>query len=269
LQGNRKTIMALWQSISWYIFGIAAAVVSFLVLIRRDTLILQQDRRRRIFAVVVLFILPIVVAVLMAPDRAVPNAALLPAQVASTAQPVTENSEWGFVNRVFPANHPPIGAADVSANAGMASARAEASAAELADTVQREPGNSAAWFALGQARRVARDFAAAAQAYESGLKLDGRNADAWADYADALASANGRSLQGKPAEAIKRALVLAPKHLKGLWLAASLEMEQQHYAQALEVWQTLRATLAAGSPDIAVIDSNIAEARQLASGKVP
>jgi hypothetical protein len=262
--------MVLWQSISWYIFGIAAAVAAGLILVRRDALVLQPGRRKRIFAAVGLVILPVMMTILSAPHKSAPNAAPFPAQGVAAIQPVAaESSEWGFINRVFPPNHPPIGGADVGAGAGMASARAEASAAELADVVKREPGNSAAWFALGQARRVARDFSSAAQAYESGLKLDGKNADAWADYADALASANGRSLQGKPAEAIKRALVLEPKHLKGLWLAASLEIEQRHYAPALEVWQKLRAALPDGSPDIAVIDSNIAEARQLASGKEP
>jgi cytochrome c-type biogenesis protein CcmH len=71
---------------------------------------------------------------------------------------------------------------------------------------------------------------------------------------------------GKPAEAIKRALALQPDHLKALWLAASLDLEQRRYGDALKSWQRLRAALPAGSPDAAVIDANIEEARQLASG---
>ena len=98
------------------------------------------------------------------------------------------------------------------------------------------------------------------------MKLDEGNADAWANYADALASANNRRLAGEPARAIARALALQPQHLKGLWLAASLDMELHKYSLALERWQQLRAALPAGSPDVAIIDANIAEARELVAG---
>ncbi len=61
-----------------------------------------------------------------------------------------------------------------------------------------------------------------------------------------------------------RALRLEPNHLKGLWLAASLDLEERRYTAALARWQQLRAALPAGSPDAAIIDANIDEARQLA-----
>ena len=138
------------------------------------------------------------------------------------------------------------------------------SAAELQAVTRREPKNVEAWLALARAHRIAREFAPAATAYEAALKLDPRNADAWADYADALASANGRSLVGKPATAIDHALRLDPNHLKGLWLGASLDLEQHHYTEALARWQKLRSVLPEGSPDASIIDANIAEARQLA-----
>jgi cytochrome c-type biogenesis protein CcmH/NrfG len=65
------------------------------------------------------------------------------------------------------------------------------------------------------------------------------------------------------AKAVARALALQPKHLKGLWLAASLDMELRKYSAALGRWQQLRAALPEGSPDAAIIDANIAEARGL------
>ena len=68
--------------------------------------------------------------------------------------------------------------------------------------------------------------------------------------------------QAKPAKAIARALALQPKHLKGLWLAASLDMELPKYHDALGRWQQLRAALPEGSPDVAIIDANIAEAQR-------
>ncbi|MEN9704879.1 MAG: c-type cytochrome biosis protein CcmI, partial [Pseudomonadota bacterium] len=148
--------------------------------------------------------------------------------------------------------------------AGTAIGRAQAAAAQLEDTVRRNPKDATAWFSLAQSRRTARDFEKANEAYDKALGLDPRNADAWADYADSLASSGGRTLAGKPAKAIERALALNPNHVKALWLAASLSLEQKKYADALAQWQRLRAVLPPNSPDASIIDSNISEARALA-----
>jgi cytochrome c-type biogenesis protein CcmH/NrfG len=142
--------------------------------------------------------------------------------------------------------------------------RAQQTAAQLEEAVRRNPKDAVSWFGLAQARRVAREFDRANEAYARALALDPTNADAWADYADSLASAGGRSLTGKPAQAVERALEINPNHVKGLWLSASLALEQHRYKDALSQWQRLRAALAPGSPDIAIIDANVAEAQQLA-----
>jgi cytochrome c-type biogenesis protein CcmH len=139
------------------------------------------------------------------------------------------------------------------------------SVAQMEAATRAAPGNPAHWLALAQTQRLARDYPAAVKAYAEALKLDDSNADAWADYADALASASNRKLAGEPAKAVERALALQPKHLKGLWLAASLDMELRKYSDALGRWQQLRAALPEGSPDVAIIDANIAEARGLSS----
>ncbi len=158
----------------------------------------------------------------------------------------------------------PAQAPVVAAGADTAIGRAEQAAAQLADAVRRNPKDASSWFELAQARRIARDYGRANEAYEKALALEPRNADAWADYADSLASTGDRSLAGKPAKAVERALALNPNHVKALWLAASLSLEQKRYKDALGQWQRLRAALPAGSPDIAIIDANIAEARGLA-----
>lgn len=160
-------------------------------------------------------------------------------------------------------------AAQAVAGPDTAIGRAEQAAAQLADAVRRNPKDAASWFELAQARRIARDYDRANEAYEKALALEPRNAEAWADYADSLASTGSRSLAGKPAKAIERALALNPNHVKALWLAASLSLEQKRYKDALSQWQRLRAALPAGSPDIAIIDANITEARGLAGSAAP
>ena len=91
-------------------------------------------------------------------------------------------------------------------------------------------------------------------------------ADAWADYADALASSTS-SLRGEPASAVAKALELEPRHAKALWLKASLEHEEQHYSAAVHTWETLLALVPQDSSDANIIRANIAEATRLAGRK--
>lgn len=113
--------------------------------------------------------------------------------------------------------------------------------------------------------RRKREFDQACALYAAVVAQHGMTADAWADYADAQASASGR-LAGAPARAIEAALALEPGHAKALWLRASLEHEEHRYADALTTWRRLLAVVPAGSSDAKIIQSNIAEAARLAAG---
>lgn len=92
------------------------------------------------------------------------------------------------------------------------------------------------------------------------------NADSWADYADALASA-GSSLKGAPADALAKALALEPQHPKALWLKASLEHEEHRYRDAVSTWRNLLAVVPTGTSDARIIEANIAEATRLAASQ--
>lgn len=125
---------------------------------------------------------------------------------------------------------------------------------------------SAQLLAQANAERLKRNFSAAQAAYEKVIAQNGMTADAWADYADVLATTrSGASrLSGAPATAIDRALALDPNHPKALWLKASLAHEEQRYSDSLAIWQRLRAVIGDNATDARIIDANIAEARQLA-----
>jgi hypothetical protein len=251
------------QSILFYLFGVVAAIAAFAILVpvREGSL---RSGRYRILAAAVLVLPALMLTLLMgrtapASDPVAGNE--LPPVGTSTD---LQGDDWGMITHALLGGPPPNSGAAQTPVTGNATTRAQLSAAELEKSVKRDPRDVEAWLALGRAHRIAREFPQAATAYEAALKLDSRNADAWADYADALASASGRSLLGKPAEAIGKAIAIDPTHLKGLWLAASLDLEQQKYSEALAKWQRLRAALPAGSPDAAIIDDNIREAKQLA-----
>jgi tetratricopeptide (TPR) repeat protein len=129
---------------------------------------------------------------------------------------------------------------------------------------QAAPGNAREWLALAAARRRSRDYAGAREAYSQVIQRNAMTADSWADYADALASLPGGSLGGEAESAIQRALSLDPNHPKALWLEASHAYEEHRYSDALVLWKRLRAVLREDSPDVGIVDANIAESAQLA-----
>jgi cytochrome c-type biogenesis protein CcmH/NrfG len=245
-----------------FLMGAAAAVAAIAILVPARSLPLRAGPLPRLAAALTL-VVPLLVVMLVAMKTGSSQSNEgneLP--LASAASSSSSEGDWSSVAHAF--GGPPPGAANASG--APVEQRAEMSVAQMEAATRAAPENPAHWLALAQTQRLARDYPAAVKAYAAALKLDDKNADAWADYADALASANNRKLSGEPAKAVARVLALQPKHLKGLWLAASLDMELQKYSDALGRWQQLRAALPEGSPDVAIIDANIAEAKGLASG---
>jgi cytochrome c-type biogenesis protein CcmH len=148
--------------------------------------------------------------------------------------------------------------------AASAPVRSDADRKDLERRVASNARDQDAWLGLANLKRQQHDYVGARAAFERVIALKAMTADSWADYADVLGSQAGGSLAGEPAGAIDRALALDPQHPKALWLKASLAHSERHYAAALALWQQLRGVLPADSPDIRIIDSNIAEATQLA-----
>ena len=130
--------------------------------------------------------------------------------------------------------------------------------------VAASPADAQAWLGLAASRRSQRDFSGAVAAYDKVKALNGMTPDAWADYADALASQPGGSLRGPAADAIEQALKMDKSHAKALWLKATLAINEQRYSDAATLWQRLRSVLPPESPDIRIIDANIEEAQALA-----
>jgi cytochrome c-type biogenesis protein CcmH/NrfG len=248
-----------------FLSGAAAAFAALAILIPIRNVALRAGPLPRLAAGVVL-VVPLLLVTLVTLNLGSESGADNELPIALSTSPVGDDGDWSSVAHTF--GSPSTSTASTSS--APVEQRAEMSVAQMEAATRAAPANPAHWLALAQTQRLARDYPAAVKAYAAALKLDDRNADAWADYADALASANNRRLAGEPAKAIARTLALQPKHLKGLWLAASLDMEQRQYAAALGRWQELRAALPEGSSDIAIIDANIAEAKGLAgvAGKV-
>ena len=138
---------------------------------------------------------------------------------------------------------------------------------KLADRLKQNPNDAQGWTMLARSYMMQERFSDAASAYEKLTTLNVNDADAWADYAEALALANGQNLAGKPSEAINRALQINPKHQKALDLSGSAAYQAGDYKKAIEQWQTLLKLLPPGSDELKTVTDQISRTKALAASK--
>jgi cytochrome c-type biogenesis protein CcmH len=129
----------------------------------------------------------------------------------------------------------------------------------LAQRLKSHPDNAEGWVLLARSYQALGRFPDAADAYAHAAALIPDNAAMLADYADALAMAQGRKLAGKPAALAQRALAIDPNHRKALALAATAALEARDLDGALAYWRRLRAQFPEASDDAKQITGIIAE----------
>jgi cytochrome c-type biogenesis protein CcmH len=137
-------------------------------------------------------------------------------------------------------------------------------AGRLAARMEKEPDNVEGWIMLGRSYTALEQFADAARAYGNAVARSGSDAALLADYADALAMARGRSLEGEPEKIILRALAVDPQNVKALALAGTAAFERRDYAAAVGYWERILKIVPEDSEFVPSVHSNIAEARELA-----
>ena len=165
------------------------------------------------------------------------------------------------------ANSPAIPATAPAQPGMMSQQQIAANVDKLAERLKQNPKDAQGWTMLARSYMMLERFPDAASAYERLTVLNANDADAWADYAEALALANGQNLAGKPTEAINRALKIDPKNQKALDLAGSAAFQANDYKKAIEYWQKLLTLLPAGSGELQTITAQITKAKELAAGK--
>ena len=141
-----------------------------------------------------------------------------------------------------------------------------ATRAQLERQLKLNPRDARAWLELAELHRRSHEADAARVAYEKVVGLRAMTAQSWADYADVLGTRAGGSLAGAAGRAIERSLALDPTNPKALWLDASRAFQEKRYNDALGIWKRLHGVLAPDSPDMPLVEANIAEALQLAQG---
>lgn len=153
--------------------------------------------------------------------------------------------------------------AEGGASHDVSPAQIEKMIEEVKARLAKDPGQSEGWVILARTYYSLNRYPEAANAFERAAALLPADAGLLADYADALAAAQGGTLQGKPLELVARALAVDPTQWKALALAGTAAFDRKDYAQAVKYWERMKATVPTASPLAQSIDSSIAEAREL------
>jgi cytochrome c-type biogenesis protein CcmH len=146
----------------------------------------------------------------------------------------------------------------------------EGMAEKLAARLKEQPDDPEGWAMLGRSYAVLGKHDKAMPAFKQAMTLRPGDAVLIADYADAMAVVNGRSLEGEPSQLIEQALKADPNNLKALSLAGTAAFYRRDYALALRHWEKM-TTIDPASPFVQQIQGGIDEARKLmaANGAAP
>ena len=136
----------------------------------------------------------------------------------------------------------------------------------LAAKLKENPDDAEGWAMLAKAYSVMGRFEEARRAYAEAAQRIPNDAQLLADYADAVAMAQGRKLQGEPEKIIARALEIDPYNVKALALAGSAAFEKKDYGGAANHWERILKVVPADTELAKSVSSSVAEARGLAAG---
>jgi cytochrome c-type biogenesis protein CcmH len=150
-------------------------------------------------------------------------------------------------------------AADGGTGHEMSERQIAAMVESLAQRLKQHPDDANGWVLLAHSYQALERFTEAADAYARADALIPNNASLLADYADTLAMAQGRKLEGAPAALIQRALAIDPKHKKALALAGTVTLETHDLDASIAYWRRLAAELPAGSDEARQVAGVIAE----------
>ncbi len=132
--------------------------------------------------------------------------------------------------------------------------------------VSAAPGNGEAWSALGRAYLALGESGKAMEALGRAQVLLGDEPDLLADYAKAMAEAQGGRFDGGPRRLLERALAQDPDHPMTLWLSAAASLEREDRPQARAYLERLRARLEPGSEGEKMVAAHLAMLGEAGAG---
>jgi cytochrome c-type biogenesis protein CcmH len=163
-----------------------------------------------------------------------------------------------------PSNPGAAAASAEDASPHATEAQIEAMVERLKERLKTTPDDIEGWTMLGRSYGALGKHAESIEAYRKVIEISPRNAQAYADMADAIAVINGRSLEGEPEKIIAKALTLDPNNVKALALAGTLAFNRGQAAKAASLWERALRNVEPDNPMAPQLQNAVAEARQRA-----
>lgn len=117
----------------------------------------------------------------------------------------------------------------------------------LNEQVKNNPNDVDGRIALSQIYFQLERYDDATTIYSELYELRPNDPDIMVNYAELLARSHANRLTGKPTELINKALKIAPKHGRALWLAGFAEQQAGNKEKAVTYWRQLLASMEQGS----------------------
>lgn len=136
----------------------------------------------------------------------------------------------------------------------------------LAQRLRASPDDADGWYMLARSYETLGRYNDAIAAYQEVLRLVPGQPVVLADLADALLSARQGQPDGDSIAAVAQALQAEPDQPKALALAGMMALRRGDAAEALTHWERLQRLLPADSDAARQIQTNIAQARAMATG---
>ena len=144
----------------------------------------------------------------------------------------------------------------------MGQAQMEAMTERLAERLKTRPDDADGWLMLGRSYGALGRHAEALNAFERVMKLMPDDAGVLADYADAMAAKNGRSLDAAAMQYVDKALRIDPNHLKALALAGTAAFNRGDFAAAVQYWDRAVQAGPGDHPMVQQLRAGVTEARE-------
>ncbi|MBI2732531.1 MAG: tetratricopeptide repeat protein [Aquabacterium sp.] len=135
----------------------------------------------------------------------------------------------------------------------------------LVAKLKAQPQNAEGWAMLARTYAALKRFDEALPAYRQAIEQRPDDAQLYADYADALAVTQGRTLEGEPTKLVAKALSLDANNFKALSLSGTIAYDKQDFKAAAALWERAVQHAPADNPELArQMQSALDDARQRA-----
>ncbi|HQR12750.1 MAG TPA: c-type cytochrome biogenesis protein CcmI [Casimicrobiaceae bacterium] len=154
---------------------------------------------------------------------------------------------------------PPVAAAGATPEHSATDPQIIAMIDRLAEKMKASPEDPKGWILLGRSYLKLGRYKESVAAFEEAAKRMPPDTQLFADMAEAVAMAQGQSLQGRPEELIKRSLALDPNNPQAIGMAAAAAAERRDFAGAIVLMKRLKDIVPPNSEESQQVDRMLAE----------